>query len=172
MVAAENGVDVLAEAISGGDTLSAGQVDTLRSSGVALVPALARSGRPGSTRAGLDETRRFAAAGGSVLFGTAATSTADSDPTQEFRLLAQAGLDWRAILRSLTTAPAERLDLAGTLGRILGDMNADLCVLEGDPSRDLGSFTRIRYTIGSGRLLYDARSPSGVSPAPTSPVTR
>jgi imidazolonepropionase-like amidohydrolase len=158
MVAVRGGADVLVGSLWAADTLTSAQIDTLRMAGVSLIPGgMARGeapGRGGDRSHPEEQVRRFAAAGGQVLFG----SDNGGDPTGEYRLLARAGLDWRAILRSLTIAPAERFELAYQSGAILTGRDADLCVLEGDPTTDVQAFAHLRYALRGGRMLYDARA--------------
>ncbi len=53
------------------------------------------------------QLRTWIAAGGTVLFGTD-LGAVDSDPSEEYALMAEAGMSFRQILASLTTTPAER----------------------------------------------------------------
>jgi imidazolonepropionase-like amidohydrolase len=97
---------------------------------VALVPtltlldvALAEDGVPASIRDRMmgdaqQQVRALAAAGGTILFGTDVGFIQGADTTREYRLLAGAGLDWTAILRTLTTAPAARFADPGRVGRV------------------------------------------------------
>ncbi|MCE4557899.1 amidohydrolase family protein [Roseateles cellulosilyticus] len=100
------------------------------------------------------EFGRFAAAGGKVLFGTDVDYMEDSDPTEEYRLLAQAGLLPMQILASLTTAPAERWQESGRRGRLLPGMDADMVVLEDDPALSVTNFARVKCTVRGGQVLY------------------
>ncbi|MEP6573302.1 MAG: amidohydrolase family protein [Gemmatimonadota bacterium] len=102
-----------------------------------------------------DQLHAFRAEGGDVLFGTDVGYMTDYDTSDEYRYMAGAGMSFRDLLRALTVAPAARLGggkLSGTLER--GGV-ADITVLAGDPSRDLGAFSQVRYAIGRGRMLYD-----------------
>jgi imidazolonepropionase-like amidohydrolase len=85
-------------------------------------------------------------AGGTTLFGT-----------DKFRLLARAGLTYRDILTTLTTAPAERFAAADRVGQIKVGLRGDLVLLEGDPARDVQAFTRVRSVLRDGRVIYEAR---------------
>lgn len=78
------------------------------------------------------------------------------DTTEEYRQLARA-LDWRQILRALTVAPAERFGYAAHKGRLAPGMDADLVVLDGDPSKDVTAFARVRLTVRAGQAIYDAK---------------
>ena len=57
---------------------------------------------------GVGQLQRWVAAGGAVLFGTDVGYMSDYDPTEEYILMGKAGMSFRQILASLTTAPAER----------------------------------------------------------------
>lgn len=158
------GVDVLAHTAPAMETWSDSLVRRMVRAGVALVPTLGlwryetRSARLAFSRpfvqAGVDQLRAFRRAGGTVLFGTDVGYVLDYDTTEEFALMAQAGLGFGDILASLTTSPARVFGLEGKAGRIAPGMEADLVVLEGDPARDIGAFARVKYTVRRGRIIY------------------
>ena len=79
--------------------------------------------------------------------------------------MAGAGLDWRQILASLTTHPAERFGHAQRKGRIAVGMDADLVVLARDPAIDPAAFAGVTYTIRGGRIIYRTAAAAG-RPAP------
>src|SRR5262249_1215126 len=99
------------------------------------------------------EVRDYAAAGGQILFGTDVGYTDAFDTTEEYRLMS-AAVDWRSILTSLTTAPAERVGFASRKGQVAPGMDADLVLLEADPARDPTAFARVRDTIRGGRIIW------------------
>jgi hypothetical protein len=99
------------------------------------------------------EVRDYAAAGGQILFGTDVGYTDAFDTTEEYRLMS-AALDWRAILRALTTAPAQRYGYAGRKGRVALAMDADLVLLDADPAQDPTAFAKVRDTIRDGRIIW------------------
>ena len=146
------------------ETWSDSLVRRMVRAGVALVPTLklwryeSRSARLAFSRpfvrAGVDQLRAFRRAGGTVLFGTDVGYVLDYDTAEEVDLMAQAGLGFADILASLTTNPARRFGLEGKAGRIAPGMEADLVVLDGDPSRDIGALARVRYTLRQGRIIY------------------
>ena len=68
--------------------------------------------------------------------------------------MANAWLDFSDILTSLTTNPARRFGLDEKSGRIAPGMEADLVVLDGDPSKDIGALARVKYTVRRGRIIY------------------
>ena len=100
-----------------------------------------------------NEVKNYAAAGGQILFGTDVGYTDAFDTTEEYRLMS-ASLDWKRILESLTTAPAERFGLSARKGRIAKGMDADLVLLNGDPAQDPTAFARVRDTIRGGRVIW------------------
>lgn len=171
-VAIESGVDILAHttATEGGvdeGPWSPELIARMRAHNMALIPTLtlfdvemkkAPGGVPPDAIAKtLDrvasEVRDYSTAGGQILFGTDVGYTDAYDTTEEYRLMARA-LDWRAILKSLTTAPAERFGFSASKGRIARGMDADLVVLDGDPALDPTAFARVRYTIRHGRVIW------------------
>ena len=80
-----------------------------------------------------------------------------------FALMGEAGMGFRQILASLTTAPAERFGESVGLGRIAPGLIANMVILDKDPSKDVRAFAAVRYTIRDGRVIYEAkatRSPS------------
>ncbi len=136
--------------------------------GIALVPTLKlieiemlKEGAPAAAIAeGLaisgQQLRVFSEAGGTVLFGTDSGYVDWYDTRDEFRLMREAGLDWRKVLASLTTAPAAFFGHDGRKGRIVEGMDADLVVLAGDPEDDIRAFADVRYTLRGGELVYAA----------------
>lgn len=141
-------------------------MDALRAAGVHMVPTLkllryelAKEQVPPPQAApvlqdSVREFGRFAAAGGQVLFGTDVDYMEDSDPTDEYELLAQAGLRPMQILAALTTIPAERWNEASRRGRLMPGMDADIVVLNGDPGSSVRQFADVRCTIRGGRVIY------------------
>ena len=106
-----------------------------------------------NTDAAVRELHDWVASGGTVIFGTD-LGAVDYDPTPEYLLMAKAGMTFRQILGSLTTAPAERFGDAKRLGRIAVGFDADLAVLNGDPAKDIRALAAVRYTLRSGRIIY------------------
>jgi imidazolonepropionase-like amidohydrolase len=111
----------------------------------------------GDLDAGVQQVSAYSKAGGEILFGTDVGYTDAYDTTEEYRLLGRA-LDWRQILKTLTAAPAERFGYAVRKGRLARGMDADLVVLDGDPSKDITAFARVRLTVRGGRAIYDAKA--------------
>ena len=97
----------------------------------------------------------WVASGGTVLFGTD-IGAIDYDPSEEYKLMSRAGLSFRQILASLTTAPAAQFGDSERLGRIAVGLEADLVVLTGDPSRDVKEFAAVAFTVQGGKVIYRA----------------
>ena len=102
----------------------------------------------------VDQVKAFSAAGGTVLFGTDVGYMTDWDPTEEYRLLARAGLTPMQILAALTTTPAARWNEGDRRGQVKVGMEADLVVLDADPASDPAAFATVRCTIRAGKLIY------------------
>lgn len=103
----------------------------------------------------LGQLRAWIAAGGQVLFGND-LGAVDYDPTEEYALMAEAGMSFPQILAALTTAPAATFGEQDRLGRIAVGLEADLVVLTGDPSNDIRALSNVRYTLRSGSIIYRA----------------
>jgi imidazolonepropionase-like amidohydrolase len=107
------------------------------------------------TKEFLREVKSYSDAGGQILFGTDIGYLTDYPLlTREFELLARAGLTFDQILATLTTAPAARFGFAQTTGRVAAGQDADLVVLNGDPTRDIKAFSRVALTLRSGKIMY------------------
>lgn len=169
-VSLASGVDVLAHTTPFGGPWDAALVRRLKAGDVALTPTLTlfeaelrKEDAPAEVveRFLADATgqvRVFAEAGGTVLFGTDVGYIDDVDTRREFELMARAGLDWRQILASLTTAPAGRFGRDGAKGRVVPGMAADLVVLGTDPAGDVTAFSDVELTIRDGKVIHDVAS--------------
>lgn len=141
-------------------------MDRVRAAGMAMIPTLkllphelAKENVPADVaRRIVDESvqefGRFAAAGGTVLFGTDVDYMTDLDPTDEYALMARAGMSPMQILAALTTAPAARWNESGRRGRVAPGQDADLVVLDADPAQDARRFAAVRCVVRGGRLAY------------------
>ncbi len=168
------GADVLAAARAGVDVLAhntpfspwdATIVPVLLDRRVAITPTLAlwrfalrherASVQTKAVNEALAQLRAWTQAGGTVLFGND-LGAVEYDPTEEYALMAQAGMGFHKILASLTTAPAGRFGAAERLGKIAPGLIADLAVVEGDPATDIRKLAAVRYTIRDGRIIFGA----------------
>jgi len=166
LAAVRGRVDVLVHTAPAAGEWDEGVVAAMRTAGIALIPTLKlwryelrhdrASARDRFTEAGIGQLRSWVAAGGAVLFGTDVGYMDDYDPSDEYALMAEAGMSRQQILASLTTSPAERFSESGRRGRIATGLAADLVVLGQDPARDIRALADVRYTIRDGRLIYEA----------------
>ena len=149
--ALEARVDVLAHALDDDRGWNESHVARMKAIDMAMIPTLKLFGGQSFTKYIQAEVGTYARAGGQILFGTDVGFLTDYDTSDEFVLMAGAGLDWRAILASLTTAPADRFGETARRGRVAAGIDADLVVPRG---RSVGRRDRIRE-----RSLYDPRRP-------------
>lgn len=105
----------------------------------------------------VEHVRAFHAAGGTLMFGTDVGYMHDPDPTDEYLLLARAGVSPMHILSMLTTTPARFWRASDRRGRVAAGMDADLVVLDGDPASGAANFARVRCTLRGGLPLYLGR---------------
>ena len=165
LAALRGGVDVIAHTTPRSGRWDEAILTAMKEQRAALTPTLAlwkyflRHDRL-SIQENLVETaagqlRAWVGAGGTVLFGTD-LGAVDPDPSEEYTLMGEAGMSFREILGSLTTAPAERFGDSARLGRIAPGLQADLVVLKRDPSKDVRALADVRYTLRAGRIVYPA----------------
>jgi imidazolonepropionase-like amidohydrolase len=155
-VALAAGVDVLAHALDDARGLTPQHLERMKAQRVALVPTLKLFSRSRWLFEIMDQVRDYARLGGTILFGTDVGYLDDYDPTAEYVLMASAGLSWREILASLTSAPTARFGEEARRGRIAPGMDADLVVLNADPVLDVRAFADVRYTVRGGKVIYTA----------------
>jgi imidazolonepropionase-like amidohydrolase len=163
--ALEGGVDVLAHTDPDAGPWSPELVQRLLAHHMALVPTLSlnrvitdQSQMPQAVRdqfigAGKEQLRAYSAAGGEVLFGTDVGFLSEKDTDEEVHWMSAAGLDWRAILVSLTTAPARRMKDTAR-GVLAVGAPGDLVLVEGDPRANVESFTHVRETWVAGKSVF------------------
>jgi len=178
LAAVEGGVDVIAHTTPDSASWDEPLLAAMRRAKVVVVPTLKifkyqlRHDRAslGESRArtGIAQLRAWVASGGVVLFGTDVGGMDDYDTSEEYELMAEAGMTFRQILASLTTAPAEKFGDSGRLGRIAPGHVADLVVLSGDPSQDVRAFAAVRYTIRDGMLVHSRECSSAPRSVPRS----
>lgn len=153
-VALQAKVDVLAHALDDDRGWNESHIARMKENHMSMIPTLKLFYGPPYFKYILKEVGDFASAGGQILFGTDIGYLPNYDPTQEYELMAEAGLSWKQILASMTTAPAERFLESGHRGRIASDFDADLVVLASDPAADVKSFSSVKFTIRGGRVIY------------------
>ena len=164
-VALQSGVDILAHTTPSGGPWTPSLVERLKSAHMALIPTLTlwhveskgdsrEQFEKGMNTVVLPQLQAYSEAGGQILFGTDVGYIEQFDTSEEFTWMARAGLNFRQILASLTTSPAQRFGYSIHSGRIAKGMDADLVVLRSDPAEDVTSFSKVRYTIRLGKVIY------------------
>jgi len=167
-VSLQSGVDILAHTTPSGGPWSSSLVERLKAAHVALIPTLtlwhveSRDIPSADFERGMNETalpqlRAYSEAGGQILFGTDVGYIEQFDTTEEFTWMSRAGMGFQQILASLTTNPAQRFGDSAHRGRIAKAMDADLVVLSDDPARDATAFSKVRYAIRAGKIIYQAK---------------
>jgi imidazolonepropionase-like amidohydrolase len=156
LAAVEGGVDVIAHTTPRSGRWDGFVLSAMNEHRVALIPTLwiwkwywrheRRSEQDKMVEAEMEQLRDWIANRGTVLFGTD-LGAVDPDPAEEYALMTQAGMSFREILASLTTAPAERFGKSKELGRVAPGLRADLTVF-----KDV--FTDVKYTLRDGKITY------------------
>src|SRR5215467_44020 len=164
-IALQSGVDVLTHTTPSGGPWPPSLVERLKSAHMALIPTLTlwhvefkgespEEFEKGMNTVVLPQLRAYSEAGGQILFGTDVGYIEQFDTSEEFTWMARAGMSFQQILASLTTSPAQRFGYSTHSGRIAKGMDADLVVLSADPAEDVTSFSKVRYTIRLGNVIY------------------
>ena len=165
-VAVDGGVDILAHTAPTGSKWDAAQVAKMKRLKVTLISTLSLFTKLGRNlgmpapriekfiSTPLEQLRVYSEAGGQIVFGTDLGFITDYDPTEEYLLMARAGMSFRQILASLTTSPAERFGFSHRAGRIAPKMDADLVIIAGDPEADIKALSNVKYTLRKGRIIY------------------
>ncbi len=166
LAAVKGGVDIIAHTTPQSGPWDEAIIVAMLEAKVALIPTLKiwqyqlRHDRASlgdlSARTSTGQLRAWTASGGEVLFGTDVGGMDDYDPSDEYALMAKAGMTFPQILASLTTTPAEKFGESGQVGRITPGLAGDLVVLNGDPLHDVRALADVRYTFRNGKLIYQA----------------
>lgn len=164
MAAVRAGVDILAHTTPQSGPWNESVLTAMKQARVALIPTLTLwryelrheriSLADGFEETAIDQLRSWVRAGGVVLFGTDVGYMTAYDPTEEYALMAKAGMTFPRILASLTTTPAERFGASKQLGRVAPGFAADLTILRNDPSKDIRALAAVEYTIRDGKVIY------------------
>ncbi|WP_158501544.1 amidohydrolase family protein [Vitiosangium sp. GDMCC 1.1324] len=164
--AVEGGVDVVVHTAPMAGSLPDAFHEAMVRRKVALVPTLSlfewevKRSNAGPeelehfTQVCADQVRRHARLGGRVLFGTDVGYMPDDDPRREYVLMQRAGLSVRDILASLTTSPAAQFGQESRAGRLAPGLDADVVVVEGDPSRDIEALANVRLVLRQGKVVF------------------
>ncbi len=168
-IAIDSGVDVLAHTVPESPPWTPEFTEQLKRANLSLIPTLTlfdvemrKGNAPDQQRSAfvaqmVDELRAYSQAGGDILFGTDIGYTDHYDTTMEFTLMSQAGMNYKQILASLTTNAARKFGDSDLTGRIAKNMIADLVVLSDDPAHNVTAYSKVRFTIRNGKVLYKER---------------
>ena len=163
-----SGVDVLAHTAPQSGDWSPAFAERLKAAHMALIPTLTlfhvEAKKDGASpevneiwiKQAVQQLKAYSEAGGEILFGTDVGYIDQFDTTEEFALMARAGMSFSRILASLTTNPAARFGYSKTSGQIAKGMDADLVILDGDPAKDVTAFAKVHQVIRGGKLIYPA----------------
>jgi imidazolonepropionase-like amidohydrolase len=158
-VAIESGVDVLAHAPSMAEGIDQALLQSVIDHHMSMMPTLKMFATTASTDPAFLNpiyaiVRQFHVLGGDLMFGTDVGYMTDYTTEDEFAALTKSGLSARDILRMLTVAPAARFGVGALKGTVTPGKMGDLVVLDGDPIADVGAFSRVHFTVRSGRVVY------------------
>src|SRR5271157_5236701 len=158
-------VDILAHTIPMEYDWTPEELQRMKQQHVALIPTLSlfpdevrkdggsEAAKAGILKGAVAQLKSYFDKGGTILFGTDVGYTQLYDTTSEYEYMLRAGMNFRDILASLTTAPATYVK-AGKTGRVVKGDAADLVVLDGDPATDVRNFAKVDYTIRAGKVIY------------------
>ena len=141
--ALDAGIDELAHMLMSDEIIPPATLHRMVASGVRVVPTLSVF-----SAAGLDTAIRnlsnFIAAGGRVIYGT---DLGNEGPrpgidAREIEAMSRAGMNGLEIIRAATVRSAESLGL-GSTGVIAEGYDADMVLVDGDPSLDPSVLTRV-----------------------------
>ncbi len=158
-VALHSGVDVLAHPPDATQGIDASVLGAMVDHRMVMIPTLKMFADTVSPDASYlepiyDVVRRFRSLGGELLFGTDVGYMTDHTTEDEFLALSRCGLEGVEVLRMLTTGPAGRFGVGGSVGTVVPGARANLTVLDADPREHPLAFTRVRATIRDGRVLH------------------
>jgi imidazolonepropionase-like amidohydrolase len=166
-VAVRSGVDILAHTTPADSLWTPLFAERLKEANMALTPTLTlweveyKGSDPDELKRGMgkatEQLKAFSQAGGQILFGTDVGYIERFDTSEEYAWMSRAGMSFQQILASLTANPAQRFGYSTRRGRIAEGMDGDLVVLLTDPLQDATAFSKVRYTILGGKVIYSEK---------------
>jgi imidazolonepropionase-like amidohydrolase len=156
------------ETIEHGDAGTAEVFRLMRQRGVGYCPTLAageayatyfegwEKGKKPAPASVVEKQRSFRAAleaGVTICFGGDVGVFPHGDNVRELELLVEYGMTPLAALRAATGGNARLFHLEKEVGRVAPGLRADLVLVDGDPTRDIGALRRIRAVLAGGRRV-------------------
>ncbi len=141
-----------------------------KSGGDAPAPGMSRADYRASFRKMMELTRRLYEAGVPILAGT---DGGGPEIVRELELYVEAGLTPAQALRTATLNPARLVGADKETGSVSVGKRADLVLVEGDASRDIGAMRQTRWVMQGGALMNadDLREVAGFSGRPRQTAT-
>jgi len=156
------------ETIEHGDAGTAEVFRLMRQRGVGYCPTLAageayatyfegwEKGKKPAPASVVEKQRSFRAAleaGVTICFGGDVGVFPHGDNVRELELMVEYGMTPLAALRAATGGNARLFHLEKEVGRVAPGLRADLVLVDGDPTRDIGALRRIRAVVVGGRRV-------------------
>ena len=103
-----------------------------------------------------EATKRAFKAGVTLAMGSDAVYSGFGQNTGELGWFVKAGMTPAQALATATTIPAKMLGHAQDLGKIAPGFYADIVAVEGDPLKDIGVISKVRFVMKGGVIVVDA----------------
>jgi imidazolonepropionase-like amidohydrolase len=159
-VAIAANVDILAHTVPTEPGYTSEELAQFKARGMALIPTLSlwttvvrdQAAKDYLVQSGVNQLKAFAANGGVILFGTDVGFTKLYDTSLELEFMRRA-LSFSEVLASLTITPSVYFN-EPRKGRVQQGFDADIVVLDGDPTADIRNLAKVAYTIRAGKVVY------------------